>query len=248
MVRDAITSEVKRNKIPNAKCVVSALRIYLRFVASVGLCRPGLDLTVPTVAHWRLSALPTYLAQADIERIVNSCDLETDTGVRNHAILLLLARLGLRGGEIVALCLEDIDWRSAELRLIGKSRREVRLRLPQDAGDALLKYLASIRPPAPVDRVFLCMNAPWRPFATSATVCSIVGVALSRAGIARPPSKGANLLRHAIATSMLRGGAKLDAIGTVLRHRSPETTAHYAKVDLALLREIAQPWQGGVSC
>lgn len=248
MVRDVITAEVKRNKIPNAKCVVSALRMYLRFLASVGLCRPGLDLAVPTVAHWRLSALPKYLVQADIERIVDSCDLETDTGVRDHAILLLLARLGLRGGDIVNLRLADIDWRSAELRLRGKSRREVLLPLPQDAGDALLEYLVRVRPPTPVDHVFLCMNAPWRPFATSATVCSIVGFALSRAGIARPPSKGANLLRHSFATSMLRGGATLDAIGTVLRHRSSETTAHYAKVDIALLREIVQPWPGGVSC
>jgi integrase/recombinase XerD len=248
IVRDVITAEVKRNKIPNAKCVISALRMYLRFLASVSLCRPGLDLAVPTVAHWRLSALPRYLVEDDIERIVDSCDLETDTGVRDHAILLLLARLGLRGGDIVNLRLDDIDWRSAQLQLRGKSRREVRLPLPQDAGDALLEYLVRVRPPTPVDQVFLCMNAPWRPFATSATVCSIVGFALCRAGIGEPPSKGANLLRHYVATSMLRGGATLDAIGTVLRHRSSQTTAHYAKVDVVLLREIAQPWPRGVSC
>ncbi|MNS72592.1 Tyrosine recombinase XerD [compost metagenome] len=186
--------------------------------------------------------------EEDIERIVNSCDLDTDTGVRDHAILLLLARLGLRGGDIVNLCLDDIDWRSAELQLRGKSRRDVRLPLPQDAGDALLEYLVRVRPPAPVDQVFLCMNAPWRPFSNSATVCSIVGFALYRAGIGKPPSKGANLLRHSLATSMLRGGATLDAIGTVLRHRSSETTAHYAKVDMVLLRGIVQPWPGGVSC
>lgn len=222
--------------------------MYLRFLASVGLCRPGLDLAVPTVAHWRLSALPRYLVEDDIQRIVDSCDLETDTGVRDHAILLLLARLGLRGGDIVNLRLDDIDSHSAQLLLRGKSRREVRLPLPQDAGDALLEYLVRIRPPTPVDQVFLRMNAPWRPFATSATVCSIVGFALYRAGIDKPPSKGANLLRHSVATSMLRGGATLDAIGTVLRHRSSQTTAHYAKVDVVLLRQIAQPWPGGASC
>ncbi|MEZ2312005.1 tyrosine-type recombinase/integrase [Paraburkholderia sp. RCC_158] len=248
IVRDVITAEVKRNKIPNAKCVISALRMYLRFLASVNLCRPGLDLAVPTVAQWRLSALPRYLVEDDIERIVNSCDLETDTGVRDHAILLLLARLGLRGGDIVNLRLDDIDWRSGQIQIRGKSRREVRLPLPQDAGDALLEYLVRVRPSTPVGQVFLCMNAPWRPFATSATVCSIVGFALCRAGIWKPPSKGANLLRHSVATSMLRGGATLDAIGTVLRHRSSQTTAHYAKVDVVKLRGIAQPWPGGVSC
>lgn len=248
MVRDVIVAEVNRKKIPNAKCIVSALRMYLRFLASVGRCRPGLDQAVPTVAHWRLSALPKYLAAGDVERVVNSCDVRTNTGVRDHAILLLLARLGLRGGDIVNLRLCDIDWCAAELRLGGKGRREVRLPLPQDVGDTLLEYLERARPPTSVDRVFLCMGAPSRPFATSSSVCAVVSSALCRAGICNAPSKGANLLRHSVATSMLRGGATLDAIGTVLRHRSFERTAHYAKVDTASLREIAQPWPGGASC
>lgn len=248
MVRDVIVAEVNRKKIQNAKCIVSALRMYLRFLASVGRCRPGLDLAVPTVAHWRLSALPKYLAASDVECIVSSCDLRTNAGVRDHAILLLLARLGLRGGDIVNLRLCDIDWRAAEIQLSGKGRREVRLPLPQDVGDALLEYLARARPPTSVDRVFLCIDAPWRPFATSSSVCAVVSSALCRASVCNAPSKGANLLRHSVATSMLRGGATLDAIGTVLRHRSFETTAHYAKVDTASLREIAQPWPRGASC
>jgi len=148
----------------------------------------------------------------------------------------------------VNLRLCDIDWRAAEIQLSGKGRREVRLPLPQDVGDALLEYLARARPPTSVDRVFLCMDAPWRPFATSSSVCTVVSSALCRASICNAPSKGANLLRHSVATAMLRGGATLDAIGTVLRHRSFETTAHYAKVDTASLREIAQPWPRGASC
>jgi integrase/recombinase XerD len=144
--------------------------------------------------------------------------------------------------------LEDVDWIEGTLRVHGKGRREVRLPLPQDAGDALLAYLEQVRPPVPIEHIFLCMNAPCRAFSSSAVVSGIVRGALARAGIANPPSYGANLLRHSAATSMLRAGASLDAVSAVLRHRSLDTTAHYAKVDIGMLRPIAQPWPGGDSC
>jgi len=126
---------------------------------------------------------------------------------------------------------------------------EVRLPLPQDAGDALLTYLEEMRPPVTIDRVFLCANAPHRAFSSSVAVSTIVRSALVRAGISNPPSKGANLLRHSAATSMLRAGATLDTISTVLRHRSLDTTAYYAKVDILMLRTIVQPWpQEDIPC
>jgi site-specific recombinase XerD len=128
------------------------------------------------------------------------------------------------------------------VRVRAKSRKEVRLPLPQDVGDAVLDYLARGRPTTDITRVFLCANAPVRPFPTTVPVSDIVRLALRRAGITNPPSRGAHLLRHSAATAMLRSGASLDAIATVLRHESTDTTAHYAKVDVALLGSVTQPW------
>jgi site-specific recombinase XerD len=144
--------------------------------------------------------------------------------------------------------LDDLDWRQGTLRVRGKCHKEVRLPLPQDAGDALAEYLATARPSTNHKRVFLCANAPVRPFATSSVVSTIVRCALERAGIADPPSWGAHLLRHSAATAMLRSGASLEAVATVLRHESADMTAHYAKVDLTLLQLVAQPWPEAPSC
>ena len=247
-VRRVICDAAHCHAPATAQSVVTALRMYLRFLASKGQCRPGLDKAVPPVANWRLSALPRYLMADDVERLIASCDTSKPHGVRDRAILLLLARLGLRAGDIFAMRIDDIDWHEATLRVRGKGRREVRLPLPQDAGDALLAYLEEVRPRVNSVRVFLCANAPIRPLATSSGVSDIVRLALRRAGIANPPSRGANLLRHSAATMMLRAGATLDAISTVLRHRSSDTTAHYAKVDIAMLRQVAQPWPEGAPC
>ena len=134
------------------------------------------------------------------------------------------------------------------LRLSGKARHEVRLPLPQDVGDALLAYIEQERPRVDQGAVFLTIVAPYRPFTQSSHVSSVVALALKRAGISDPPSTGASLLRHSAATSMLRAGATLEAVGTVLRHRSLDMTAHYAKVDIPMLEQIAQPWPGELAC
>jgi len=247
-IRQALESEASRYSSATARDFVTALRAYIRFLTSQGRCRAGLEAAVPTFPQWKLSMLPRYLAADDIERVIVSCDEDPRCGLRNRAVLLLLARLGLRAGDIVNMRLEDVDWNEGTLRVLGKGRREVRLPLPQDAGDALLTYLEQARPLVAIDRVFLCMSAPYRAFPSSVVVSDIVRSALARAGIENPPSRGANLLRHSAATSMLRAGATLDAVSTVLRHRSLDTTAHYAKVDIAMLRPIAQPWPGGAPC
>jgi site-specific recombinase XerD len=203
---------------------------------------------VPTVPEWRLASVPRYIDAEDVARVVSSCDLSTSHGLRDHAILLLLSRLGLRGGEVVAMKLDDIDWKRGTLRLGGKGRRDALLPLPQEVGDALLAYVERGRPNSTSERMFLTMVAPIRPIATSVTISDVVRFALRRAGIETPPSHGAHLLRHSAATAMLRGGASLDTISTVLRHRSLETTAYYAKVDVAVLEQVAQPWPGGAPC
>lgn len=240
LIRQAILGEAQRNSRANLKTMTMALRSYLRYLAAQGLCRPGLDHAIPTVPQWRLSALPRYISMAEVERVIASCEITTPMGIRDRAVLLLLARLGLRAGDISGMRLDDIDWSEGTLRVRGKGRREVRLPLPQDAGDAIVDYLRDARPPAACEQIFLRTVAPFRPL-VSASVSSIVSLALRRANIGHAPSRGAHLLRHSAATSMLRAGATLDVIGTVLRHRSVDTTAHYAKVDVDMLLRVAQP-------
>jgi integrase/recombinase XerD len=248
LIRQVICTEARVRCAASARAIANSLRAYLRFLASRGHCVPGLDYAVPTVPQWRLSALPRYLSPNEVERVIRACDLSSPVGLRDRAVLLLLSRLGLRAGDIRGLRLDDINWREGTLRVSGKGRRQIRLPLPQDAGNALLVYLRRARPRADFDQVFLCVNAPIRPLQPPASVSNIVYLALRRAGITNPPSKGANLLRHSAATSMLRAGATLDAISSLLRHRSSDTTAHYAKVDVAMLRQVVQPWPEGASC
>ncbi|MBX4899679.1 tyrosine-type recombinase/integrase [Rhizobium bangladeshense] len=248
LIRSVVREWRERTGPADLRTITSALRSYLRYLAGAGLCRPNLDHAIPPVLQWRLSSLPRYLAAADVERVIASCDQLARGCLRDRAILLLLARLGLRAGDVACLRLDDIEWTSGMLRLSGKARRQVRLPLPQDVGDALLAYIEQERPCVPEEAVFLTMIAPYRSFAQSSHVSTIVALALKRAGISDPPSSGACLLRHSAATSMLRSGATLEAIGTVLRHRSLDMTAHYAKVDVAMLEQVAQPWPGELPC
>lgn len=225
-----------------------SLRMYLRFLASTGACPPALVAAIPTVPRWRLSALPRYILHDDVERVIASCDMTTTRGLRDQAILLLLARLALRAGDVAQLCLADIDWNRSLLMVTGKSRRKVALPLPQDAGDALLQYIEHARPVVGTDRVFIRSIAPFHPFSDASAVGNVVRDALKRAGVKNDQLRGAHLLRHSAATNMLRSGASLEAVGALLRHRSPESTAIYAKVDTTMLEQVAQPWIGGVTC
>ena len=248
LIRRVVLAMAQTKSSVSARAMTAALRAYLRFLVARGACQPWLDQAVPTIPQWRLSTMPRYLPKADIERLIASCDLTKPHGVRDRAILLLVARLGLRAGDIADMRLDDIAWAHGTLRVRGKSRQETDLPLPQDAGDALHDYLERIRPAVDDELVFLRSVAPFRPLNHRSTVSSIVRSAIRRAGIADPPSSGAHLLRHSAATSMLREGATLEAIGAVLRHSSPDTTAHYAKVDLVMLRQVVQPWPEASSC
>lgn len=224
-----------------AKLMVTALRSFFRFLLQRGELQADLAASVPTVADWRLSTVPQYLSAAEIERLLEAVDRSTSTGRRNYAILLLLARLGLRAGEIVTLDLEDLDWRAGEIVVRGKGLRRDRLPLVPDVGEALAAYLQMDRPRSPTRRVFLRGKPPYRGLAGPSTVSSVVYRALGRAGL-QPPNKGAHLLRHSLATGMLLRGASMAEIGELLRHRASNTTEIYAKVDLCGLRSLAQPW------
>lgn len=222
----------------------SALRSFLGFLYLRGRLGAPLAASVPTVATWRLSELPQFLEPKQVQQILQSCDRNSPCGRRDYAALLLLARLGLRAGEVVHLSLEDINWSQGEVLIRGKSAREDRLPLPPDVGRALVAYLQKDRPACSCRRLFIRMKAPHVGFSSSVAVCDIVRRALSRAHL-EPGHKGAHLLRHSLATQMLRGGASLTQIGQILRHQQPQTTEIYAKVDLAALRALAQPWPGG---
>ena len=241
VIRDALLRRFARVSHSYAKDLAVSMRMYLRFLASTGQCSPSLVAAVPTGPGWRLTELPRYLPLDDIERVIESCDVTTRIGVRDRAILLLLARLALRAQDVSELRLSDIDWQNARLQVCGKSRRTVWLPLPQDVGDALLEYIERARPKVDEERVFLRDLPPYRP---PLKLSHVVSLALRRAGIASPGGRGAHLLRHSAATGLLRSGASLESIGTLLRHRSPDTTTLYAKVDVPMLQEVAQPWIG----
>lgn len=227
-----------------AKLTATALRSFFRFLRLRGDITVDLAAAVPTVANWRLATLPKWIPPDEVEQLMESCDQRTAAGRRNFVILLLLARLGLRSAEVVALTLDDIDWEAGEISIRGKSRRSDRLPLPHDVGEALATYLRYGRPRCSTRQVFIRMKAPYRGFLGSAAVYSLVKRAFDRAGLA-PVQKGPHLLRHSLATTMLRNGASLGEIGEILRHRELATTQIYAKVDLGSLRTIAQAWPGG---
>jgi len=230
--------------VKSAQLMTTAFRSFFRFLFQKGELRIDLAASVPTVANWRLSTVPKYLPPREVRRLLKACDRRTAVGRRDYAILLLLARLGLRAGEALRLQLEDIDWRAGEILVRGKGLLHDRMPLPADVGKALASYLRRDRPPCQTRRVFVCTNAPYRGFAHASTLSTIVRQALARADL-HPPLKGAHLLRHSLATSMLRSGATMGEVGEVLRHRDLNTTGIYAKVDFKSLRSLAQPWPMG---
>lgn len=241
-IRQVISKEICQCSRAQAKTIITALRAYLRYLATKGQGTPDLSEAVPSVAEWRLASMPRYIDSDSIKCLIDSCDLNTIHGIRDRAVLLLLSRLGLRAGDIADMRIDDLNWVDGTVRVRGKGRADVLLPVSQDVGDSILEYLENARPKVPIDKVFLCTNAPYRAFASTASVSDIVRLALKRAGIENAPSRGANLLRHSAATMMLRNGATLETISAVLRHRSADMSAYYAKVDINMLKMIARPW------
>jgi site-specific recombinase XerD len=224
-----------------AKQVVTALRTFVRYLVAQGLCPIGLDAAIPTIAGWKLAALPRYLPAADVERVLGSCDPATAIGARDRAALLLLSRLGLRAGDVSNLRWRDIDWHQATVEVMGKAQRAVRLPLSQEVGDALLHHLANAPGAGHSDYVFLSSAPPLGRALGSGGISCIVRSAIARAGV-QAPARGARVMRHSAATSLLAEGASLQSIGVLLRHRLLDTTTIYAKVDFKVLSALARPW------
>lgn len=232
--------ESERVSVGAVKGRVAELRSLLRFLHLRGVTPTALAAAVPPAAGWHDTGIPVGLSADDVQRLLDGCDQTSPTGIRNFAILMLVARLGLRSVEVARLELGDIDWRAGEIQVAGKARRRDRLPLPHDVGQALSAYLRQVRPATSIRAVFLMLKAPIRPIPAD-LVGDVTRWACRRAGL---PEVGPHRLRHALATEMLRRGAKLVEISQVLRHRDLATTAVYAKVDLDALRRIAQPWPG----
>jgi site-specific recombinase XerD len=239
VVTGFLLGESTRRRPATVCCRANQLRQLLRYLSMRGLADRGLVNAVPSVGRWREAGIPRFPAAPAIERLLQSCDRSRRVGVRDHAILMLLARLGLRSVEVARLELDDLHWRAGEIEVDGKGHERARMPLPADVGEALAGYV--MRRPRHASRgVFLTEHAPTRPIGPPG-VRSVVRDACRRAGIERV---AAHRLRHALASQLLREGASLIEISQVLRHKHLESTAIYAKVDLDRLRQAAGPWPG----
>jgi integrase/recombinase XerD len=229
-----------------AKLMTTALRSFFRYARLQGEIAVDLGAAVPIVASWSMASIPRAIAPEQTTRLLVSIDRRTIAGRRDYAILLLLARLGLRSGEVASLELDDIDWGTGQLSVRGKDGRRSGMPLPAEVGKAIAAYLCHGRPRCTSRRVFLRLKAPVQGFQGACGVGSIVRHRLKRARIAAP-TYGAHQFRHGLASDMLRQGASLAEIGAVLGHQHPDTTRIYTKIDLKALRSLAQPWPRGVS-
>jgi integrase/recombinase XerD len=228
-----------------AKLLTSALRSFLQYARYRGEVKLDLAAAVPIVANWSMSSIPRAIGTDAVRQLLASIDRRTAMGRRDYAILLLLARLGLRSGEVAFLELDEIDWNIGQLSVRGKSGPRSDLPLPPEVGKAIAAYLRRGRPRCTSRRVFLRAKAPLGGFRGPGGVGSIVRHRLQRAGV-DAPTHGTHQFRHGLATEMLRQGASLDEIGEVLGHHNPQTTKIYTQVDLEALRTLALPWPGGV--
>jgi integrase len=226
------------------KAMCWSLRAFLRYLHHQGLNPRALANCVPSMRRWKLASLPTFLPAAQVQKALDGCDRATPIGRRDYAILMMLAKLGLRAGEVAALTLDDIDWRASEMLVHAKGRQRARMPIPPDVGAAVVAYLRDGRPKSSCRRLFIRALAPHVGFASGCAITVIAKTALDRVGIKGCARRGAHIFRHSLATELLRSGATLTEIGQLLRHESQDTTRIYAKVDIEALRTLSLPWPG----
>ena len=227
------------------KAMCWSLRAFLRYLHHRGLNQRALAGCVPSMRRWKLATLPTYLPAAEVQKALDGCDRATAIGRRDYAILMMLAKLGLRANEVATLTLDDIDWRAGEMLVRAKGRQRARMPIPPDVGAAVVAYLRDTRPKSSCRRLFVRTLAPHVGFASGCAITMIAKAALDRVGIKGCAHRGAHIFRHSLATELLRSGATLSEIGQLLRHESHDTTRIYAKVDIETLRTLSLPWPGG---
>jgi site-specific recombinase XerD len=227
------------------KVMCWSLRAFLRYLHHRGLNPRALAGCVPSIRRWKLATLPTYLPTGQVQKALDGCNRATAMGRRDYAILMMLAKLGLRADEVATLTLDDIDWRAGEMHVRAKGRQRARMPMPPDVGAAVVAYLRNGRPKSPCRRLFVRTLAPHVGFASGSVITWIAKTALDRAGVRDCAHRGAHIFRHSLATDLLRSGATLTEIGQLLRHESHDSTRIYAKVDIEALRTLSLPWPGG---
>ncbi|MBB4390911.1 tyrosine-type recombinase/integrase [Rhizobium sophorae] len=230
----------------SGKAMCGVVRAFLRYLHLKGFISTPLADCVPSIRRWRLAGLPTFLPPEKVQKVLDACDRTTAMGRRDYAVLMILAKLGLRASEVATLNLDDIDWQSGTILVHGKGRRQATMPLRHDVGTAIVAYIRHGRPASACRRVFLRTLAPHVGFASGCAITMIAKQALERAGIDGYAHHGAHLFRHSLATDLLRSGASFAEIGQLLRHRSIDSTRIYAKLDIEKLRELSLPWPGGV--
>ena len=240
-----VQRQAPRLHLKRAKLMTCALRSFLHYARYRGEVTLDLAAAVPVVANGSMTSIPRAISADHVRQLLASIDRRTAVGRRDYAVLLLLARLGLRSSEVAFLELDDIDWNTGRLSVRGKGAQQLELPLTREVGKAIVAYLRDGRSPSTSRRVFLRAKAPIRGFGGASGVGSIVRHSLKRAGI-NAPTTGAHQFRHGLATEMLRQGASLSEIGALLGHHHPQTTMIYTKVDLDALRRLALPWPGDV--
>ncbi len=229
----------------SAKSMCWSLRAFLKYLHHTGLNPRALGGCVPSIRQWKFASLPTYLAAAQVQRVLDCCDRASISGRRDYAILMMLSKLGLRADEVATLTLDDIDWRAGEMFVRAKGRQRAAMPIPLDVGAAVVAYLRDGRPNSSCRELFLRSLAPHIGFRSGSAITMIAKTALGRAGIRGYAHQGAHIFRHSLATELLHSGATLSEIGQLLRHKSHDTTRIYAKVDTEALRTLSLPWPGG---
>jgi site-specific recombinase XerD len=246
MITEFVTQEAAKCQGYGRKMPSVGVRSFLRFLVFRGEIRPALEAAAPTPPQWKHASLPPRLTSEEVERVLAVYPDDTATSRRNRAMLLLLARLGLRAQEVVALCLDDIDWYASRLCVRpGKTHQARHLPFSQEVGQALAAYLKDGRPQSDSRRVFLQCPPPFRPCTVNGTIRWMVRQAYQSAGIAIHPRTGSHMLRHSAASQMLNQGASFKEVADVLGHQSLQTTGIYAKLELDSLAAVALPWLGG---
>lgn len=228
-----------------ARIMCSRLRVFLRYLHAEGFITADLTAAIPSIRRPGDARLPSFMPLEDVQRVLDGCDRNTDAGRRDYAILMLLARLGLRACEVARLSLDDIDWRAGQFTVRGKGRKTATMPLPHYVGAAIAAYLQHGRPHSESRRLFLLAVAPYSGFKGAPGIQTVARSAIKRAGIIGPGRRGSHIFRHSLATGLLRSGATLTEIGQLLRHEQQDTTRIYAKVDLDSLRTLGMPWMGG---
>ncbi|AJR23105.1 site-specific integrase [Sphingobium sp. YBL2] len=228
-----------------ARIMCSRLRVFLRYLHAEGFLAEDLTTALPSVRRPAEAGLPSFMPNEDVQRVLASCDQSTAMGRRNYAILMLLARLGLRATEVARLNLDDFDWRAGQFTVRGKGRKTATMPLPPDVGAAIASYLQDGRPPSDSRSLFLLAVAPYAGFKGAPGVQTVARKAIAQAGVIGVAHRGSHAFRHSLATDLLRSGATLTEIGQLLRHEQHDTTRIYAKVDLDSLRPLGMPWLGG---